>query len=181
MNKFFSSRKAENADYAKEHFQDIYQQRQREINGYRQRREKTVQKKLSERKQLKKSLTESVQLANSIIHDDVQQRRQNLENHGISRFSLDDTSSTIIAIPEELTNRVKTAKRYEIFLLKTLRWCGLMVLNVHSLVAFEQARKDVKQFRENELSYRVNKLVKSREEAKQRAASMGMFMLIPFS
>lgn len=111
LERFFSSQKEFQRERKKEKFDEFHEQREREKQGYQTRQLKTLVKKRTEQKQLQESLDESIQLSNSIIHNDLEEKRQYLAENGSTRFNLDDTTSTIVPIPEEFINRVKTAKR----------------------------------------------------------------------
>jgi len=150
MEKFFSTRKEEQGELAQEHFDEIHKQREREISGAKRRQDKTLSRKHMEWKQLKESLSQSVQLSRSIVQEDVEIKRQYLEEQGISKFTLDHTTSTIVPIPQVLTQRVKTAT---------------------SLLQYEQARKELKSYHEQVLSDRIAQLVKTKEVAKQKASN----------
>ncbi len=155
------------------------------------RLEKSLKKKTQEAKHLKKSIKDSVALAKDMIAQDIQNKLDDFRekhltspiqrsrlNHSLSSpgglgqdsltlsmdgslnksslsmFSniVDDASSTIIKIPDEIVNRVKTAK---------------------SLLQYENAKKEMREFQEKTLSERIQIVTKKKEEAKVRAQSFG--------
>eukprot|EP01034_Spumella_vulgaris_P024318 gene24318-30640_t len=109
-----------------------------------------TQRKAEEARYIRETLRTSAEMSRSLHREEIEAKRMHARE--MTPFELDASSSTIIDIPANLITRVKTAK---------------------SLLAYEAARSEVKNFYESTLSDRIATFTRAKEGAIRKANLFG--------
>jgi hypothetical protein len=146
-----------------------------------------------EGKFMRRMLRESANKARAALWEEVSLTKMNNELSGTvsrSQSCLDVSSSSRVAIPDQLRNRMKTAKRcagYPCCILFYHNSCYfarssqyIFTARRYSLVAFEAARKEVKDYYEASMSERIAQYSRTRNGAIERAGTTGTAFLSAF-
>lgn len=121
-------------------------------------------------------LRDSADQARASLHEEIVFNKMNKELSGLvkSQSTLDISTSSLVAIPDHLKNKMASARRWVVFIPYCRR---ISVINASlrsfSLADFEAARSNIKQYYESSMSERIAIYARSRERAVTRASEIG--------
>lgn len=101
--------KQEQSNERPEHKEEIRQRRRAQEESLRERLEAEKRRKKEEVQKIKKAIKSTMEMSNVIKANMLLEKRDKVREMS---FALDDSSSSIISIPSDLSVRLKTATRY---------------------------------------------------------------------
>lgn len=133
-------------------------------------------KKHKEANKIKTAMNITLQMAQAVKDHELSLKRA---QHDEMLFQMDDSTSSIVEVPNELHQRVQSATRLVplCFVYQSLM-SHLILVHNHSLKAYEAAKKEVREYQESTMSSRIAKIAKSRGDALDRVNSFGKYPLL---
>lgn len=122
---------------------------------YVKRKERLLVQKNQEAREFKNAINKSIKDAQRLQRHDNHSRRSLLLDE--PSFELDDATSTMIEIPHEMNDRLRTAK---------------------SLLSYQAAKKEIKDYHDSIFLQRLSRLSESKERARQRTEAFRKPLLI---